>query len=54
MNKIQQSKIFEVYETEERKKKVLFTINLTPGKKVYRFQITIKNKVFYYFSSSFG
>jgi len=35
MNKIQQSKIFEVYETEERKKKVLFTINLTPGKKVY-------------------
>jgi len=35
MAKIQQSKLFEVYESEERKKKSLFTINLTPGKKVY-------------------
>ena len=35
MNKIQQSKIFEVYESEGGKKKSLFTINLTPGKKVY-------------------
>lgn len=32
MNKIQQSRIFEVYED---KKKRLYTINLTPGKKVY-------------------
>ena len=35
MIKIQQSEIFEVYESEEGKKKSLFTINLTPGKKVY-------------------
>ena len=35
MIKIQQSKIFEVYESEEGKKKTLFTINLSPGKRVY-------------------
>lgn len=35
MNKIQQSKIFEVYESGEGKKKMLYTINLTPGKRVY-------------------
>ena len=30
---IAKSKIFEVYEDKSRKK--LFTVNLTPGKKVY-------------------
>ncbi len=35
MNKIQLSKIFEVYESEEGKRKTLFTINLASGKKVY-------------------
>ncbi|TKJ17281.1 fibrillin [Candidatus Woesearchaeota archaeon B3_Woes] len=32
---IKKSKIFEVYEEEKGRKKYLYTLNLTPGKKVY-------------------
>lgn len=44
---IKSSKIFEVYESEGEKKKSLFTINLTPGNKVYgEYLINHDNKEF--------
>jgi fibrillarin-like pre-rRNA processing protein len=47
MNKIQKSKIFEVYEQLKFKKKSLYTINLNPGKKVYDEHLIIENGIEY-------
>ena len=44
---IQQSKIFEVYESIEARRRQLYTINLTPNKEVYREKLAIENGVEY-------
>lgn len=47
MNKIQQSKIFEVYEDKKGNKRFLYTINLTSGKKVYDERLIKQDNVEY-------
>src|SRR3989338_6600347 len=47
MAKIQKSKIFEVYEAEEEKRKLLYTINLTPEVKVYDEILTKQDNIEY-------
>lgn len=47
MNKIQQSKIFEVYESKEGKKKQLYTINFVPGENVYGEKLIQENGIEY-------
>ncbi|MBI2653656.1 fibrillarin-like rRNA/tRNA 2'-O-methyltransferase [Candidatus Woesearchaeota archaeon] len=47
MNKIQQSKIFEVYEAIEGKRKQLYTVNLTAGNNVYGEKLIQENNVEY-------
>ena len=47
MNKIQQSKIFEVYEDKKGNKRFLYTVNLTSGKKVYDERLIKQDNVEY-------
>ena len=47
MAKIQKSKIFEVYEAEEEKRKLLYTNNLTPEVKVYDEILTKQDNIEY-------
>ena len=44
---IKKSKIFEVFEEEGKRKKSLFTINFTPGKKVYDEKLVNQDNVEY-------
>ena len=44
---IKQSKIFEVFEEENGKRKQLFTINLAPGKDVYGERRVLENEIEY-------
>ncbi len=45
MVKIQQSKTFEIYESMEKGKRCLFTINLTPGKNAYGEKLVKQNGI---------
>ena len=47
MNKIQQSKIFEVYESQEGRRKQLYTQNLVIGKTVYGEKLAVQDNVEY-------
>jgi len=47
MNKIQQSKTFEVYEAQDGKKRQLYTINIVPGQNVYGERLIRENEVEY-------
>lgn len=44
---IKQSKIFEVYESQEGKRKQLYTINLVPGQNVYGEKLIKENNIEY-------
>ena len=44
---IKKSKIFEVYESEEKRRKQLYTVNLTPSKNVYGERLVKENDVEY-------
>lgn len=47
MNKIQQSKIFEVYESQEGRRKQLYTQNLVAGKIVYGEKLVVQDNLEY-------
>lgn len=47
MNKIQQSRIFEVYEAQEGKRRQLYTINLAEGESVYGEKLVVENNIEY-------
>jgi len=47
MNKIQQSKIFEVFESEQGRRKQMYTINLVPNQSVYGEKLVAENGVEY-------
>lgn len=44
---IQKSKIFEVYETQENKKRLLYTISIVPGERVYGEKLIQENGIEY-------
>ena len=44
---INKSKIFEVYESQEGRRKQLYTVNLVPGKKVYNENLINENNIEY-------